>query len=76
MSKLCHKQILKHVAAGMGVSKLPHMCTHALTGVWWQGGGDKGGGGLFGQGNIIEQIKKAQQVVQGEATRVQQELAV
>lgn len=42
------------------------------------GGGDKdggGGGGIGGMGNLMENMRKAQSLVQGEAGRVQKELA-
>jgi hypothetical protein len=40
------------------------------------GGGDKdGGGGIGGMGNLMENMRKAQSLVQNEAGRVQQELS-
>lgn len=48
------------------------LCTRALFGQ----GGDGGGGNPFGNmGNFMENIKKAQQMVQVEAAKVQEELA-
>ncbi|KAI3430484.1 hypothetical protein D9Q98_005079 [Chlorella vulgaris] len=50
------------------------LTTRALFG---KGGGDKdGGGGMFGgMGNLMENLKKAQALVQVEAAKVQEELA-